>query len=134
MDVHRASQYFAQASQALEPGVLKDPAVQPKHFDIESAPRIAENVPAGHLGCHESTNSLVKIKRVPGQCIFVGAIVGLEFIQAALGNRLVNQPLRQWKSFRWDRPCKRCRSQRRCQRCSWCLLLFQEHSATTIWY
>lgn len=53
MDVHRASQYFAQASQALEPGVLKDPAVQPKHCDIESAPRIAENVPAGHLGCHE---------------------------------------------------------------------------------
>ncbi len=53
MDVHGASEYFAQASQALEPEVLKDPAVQPKHFDIESAPRIAENVPAGHLGCHE---------------------------------------------------------------------------------
>ena len=129
MDVHGASEYFAQASQALEPEVLKDPAVQPKHFDIESAPRIAENVPAGHLGCHEFSGVMMWI---PGQCIFVGGIVGLEFIQAALGKRLVNQPLRQWKSFQWDRPCKRYHSQRRCQRCSWCLLLFQR-SILQLW-
>jgi len=58
------------SSQALEPGVLKDPAVQPKHFDIESAPRIAENLPAGHAWQSSGEPAATAVEKLPvGQAV-----------------------------------------------------------------